>query len=122
MGGIEMRKNEIQIGERVFDVVQMRAAKVIDIHKDKEDKPVYTLQADDQWNRTYMDLDTEQDEIQWEPEADSDIYQFVPDRVDHRNGYPVCYEHTDLKTVYPYYCPVLDENLFEFETEKTESR
>lgn len=111
-----MRKNPIKIGERVFDCFEMRAGIVTNIRVGSNDQLIFTLRADDPWNKTYMDLDTEEDPPVWDSMAENDIYQFVPDRVDYRYNYPICYEHMPMDDGYPYYCPVLDENLFEFET------
>ena len=46
-----------------------------------------------------------------------EIYQIVPNAVDKRMGSPVCYEcHRDeMEDDYPYYSPILQENLFNFE-------
>lgn len=110
----------IKKGDRVFDCDEMRAGFVMDIRLDDKDRLIYKLRADDTWNKTYMDLDTEEDKAIWECEFESTIYEFCKDRVDSRYGYPVCYEHLETEAEYPYYCPVLDENLFEFETDKVE--
>lgn len=46
------------------------------------------------------------------------LYQYVPNRVCSRTHSPICYEHHYTEDNYPYFCPMLEENLFEFETER----
>lgn len=111
---------DIKVGDRVFDCNEMRAGIVMEIRLDDKDRLIYKLRADDAWNKTYMDLDTEEDKAIWETEHEDNVYEFCKDRVDSRNGYPVCYEHIQMEGDYPYYCPVLDENLYGFETDKIE--
>ena len=107
-----MRHHELSVGEFVFDVGTMRAGTVTAIHEDCNGAFVHIL-ADDVWNRKYMDLDTDEDEVEFIAEKLS-VYQFAEGKVDH-NGYPVCYEHLHTTQDYPFYSPVGDENMFNIE-------
>ncbi len=112
-----IRHHPLTIGERVFDVEEMRAGFITEIEPggDKYDQDLIHLRADDEFNKRYMDQDTEMDSETWQTK-ESNVYQFVPGKVD-RAGYPVCFEHNKTRDNYPYYSPVLDENQFSFEVE-----
>lgn len=103
-----MRHHELFVGEFVFDCEMMLAGYVKAIKGDKVE-----LRAADEWNKRYMDLDAEEEPEQWTADAQR-VYQFAKGKVDH-NGYPVCYEHLKTTQDYPYYSPVVDENMFGIE-------
>lgn len=69
-------------------------------------------------NRHHFDPEPETEGYTWAVLDPTEIYQFVPDRLDSRMKMPVCYEHNNTQDNYPYYSPYLDENLFLFETER----
>lgn len=110
-----MERN-IVVGERVFDAGRMLAGFVVDIVWGISDEEMhYQLRADDEWNKKFMDLDSEKDDALWWTDDENDVYQFADGIVDARNGYDVCIEHMPTMDDYPYYCPVTGENLFGYE-------
>lgn len=112
-----LRDHPLAIGERVFDVEEMRAGFITKIEPggDKYEQDLIHLRADDIFNKKYMDLDTEKDSETWTAK-ERDVYQFVPGKVDRENN-PICFEHNKTRDDYPYYSPALDENQFSFELE-----
>lgn len=103
-----MRHHELYVGEFIFDCELMLAGYIQSIDGGKVE-----VRAADEWNKRYMDLDAEEEPEQWIADARC-VYQFAKGKVDH-NGYPVCYEHLHTTQDYPYYSPVVDENMFDIE-------
>ena len=108
-----MRNHNLFVGEFVFDCAKMLAGHIVDIITNADGDTDIEICAADEWNKKYMDLDAEEEPERWFAEEDG-VYQFADGKVDH-NGYPVCYEHLKTTQDYPYYSPVVDENMFAIE-------
>lgn len=105
-------KPDFQPGQRVFDNEEMRAGIIDYIFKDGKH---LALKADKEWNEGYMNTDESSEPEEWTANMEQ-VYEFVPDLVDKRNGLDICYERFILE--YPYFCPALNENLYSFEITK----
>lgn len=111
-----IRVKPLAVGDKVFDCEMHLFAVITNIdkfgfvHLDQSK----TLEH----NQRHFDCDAELENATWVVSDPSCLYQLVPDRVDLREGMPICYEHQETQDNYPYYSPYLDENLFLFETER----
>ena len=108
------RNHELFVGEVVFDVDAFLVGEITKIEKGM----VWISQGKfTDFNKHAFDLDCEENSDEWVAQEVS-VYQIVKDRVDKREYGFICYEHNVTMDDYPYYSPILDENLFEFETEE----
>lgn len=111
-----VRVKPLAVGDTVFDCEMHLFAVITDIdkfgfvHLDQSK----TLEH----KQRHFDCDAELYGATWVVSDTDCLYQLVPDRIDHREGLPICYEHQETQDNYPYYSPYLDENLFLFETER----
>lgn len=109
-----MRNHELFIGEVVFDYDMYLIGEITKIENGK----VWINQGKfTDFNKHCFDNDAETDADVWIAKEES-VYQIVKDRVDSREWGFICYEHNKTQDDYPYYSPILDENLFEIETEE----
>ena len=110
------RHHPLTVGEKVYDANVMLVGTIVAI----KGQMVYLemLGNDEQENKKMFDEEITEADCKWKSHAEN-IYQFADGLVG-RDGNPVCYEHMETEDEYPYYSPYLDENLFEFETEKVE--
>lgn len=111
-----IRVKPLAVGDKVFDRSKHLVAVITQILPNG----VVVLSQKDtlKYNRLFFDPIPETNGYAWKVLFPTDIYQFVPDRVDSREKMPVCYEHINTQDNYPYYSPYLNENLFLCETER----
>lgn len=110
-----VRVKPLAVGETVFYSEKNLVAVITEI---RPNGVVILSQKDTlEHNHHHFDPEPETEGYTWPVLDPTEIYQFVPDRVDSREKMPVCYEHNKTQDNYPYFSPYLDENLFLFETE-----
>lgn len=111
-----IRVKPLAVGDTVFYSEKHLVAVITEI---RPNGVVILSQKDTlEHNRRYFNSEPETEGFTWGVLDPTDIYQFVPDRLDSRKKMPICYEHQKTQDNYPYYSPYLDENLFLFETER----
>ena len=113
-----MRNHELFIGEVVFDYDMYLIGEITKIENGK----VWINQGKfTDFNKHCFDVEAEETPDSWVAKEES-VYQIVKDKVDSREWGFICYEHNKTQDDYPYYSPILDENLFEIETEEISDR
>lgn len=113
-----MRNHELFVGEVVFDYDMYLIGEITKI----EDGKVWINQGKfTDFNRHCFDVEAEENPDMWVAKEES-VYQIVKGKVDSREWGFICYEHNKTQDEYLYYSPILDENLFEFETEDISDR
>lgn len=105
------RNHPLFVGEVVYDNEMNLIGEIVSI---KDGKVKINQGKFTDFNRANFDEEAEKDADEWFAN-ENDVYQIVKGKVDSRQWGFVCYEHNDIGDGYPYYSPILDENLYEFE-------
>lgn len=122
---MKKRNHELYVGEVVWDDIQKYFGVITELGDNyaKLDmnapcKDVRAGWCEDE-NRKMFDEEIPEEEMTWVTHGLEYLYQICWDLVDSREQSVVCYEHNELEKGYdyPYYSPLLEENLYTFETE-----